>query len=92
MDTRTFTALGCVYIYMTMTPDDVGLPRHQHDEDHLMFVVEGQVLVTTDDKELVRTPVDLPVLFKANRFHAIKPLTACRVVNVFREKVPITRS
>ncbi len=83
MDQRAFSALGQSFVRYVCARGE-GLPRHQHDVDHLTIVAAGRVVARTDERVLERGPADPPILFRANRAHEIEALEDGTVVlNVF---------
>lgn len=83
MDQQAFTALGQSFVRYVCARGE-GLPRHQHDVDHLTIVAAGRILARTDDRTVERGPTDPPILFRAHRAHEIEALEDDTVVlNVF---------
>jgi quercetin dioxygenase-like cupin family protein len=83
VDQRAFSALGQSFVRYVCARGE-GLPRHQHDVDHLTIVAAGRVVARTDERVLERGPADPPILFRANRAHEIEALEDGTVVlNVF---------
>lgn len=79
---RIFSALDCDFARYDFATGE-GLPRHNHAADHLMIVLTGRVLVTTDEVQREFGPSDQPVLFRAPKFHAIEALEVSSILNVF---------
>lgn len=84
MKERTFHALGGEFTRYTFATGE-GLPRHNHDRDHLMIVLSGRVRVTMDTSWHEFGPEDQPVLFRAPKFHAIEALEPASILNVFEK-------
>jgi quercetin dioxygenase-like cupin family protein len=83
MNERSFNALGSDFVRYEFAAGE-GLPRHNHAVDHLMIVLTGRVLVTTDEVQREFGPSDQPVLFRAPKFHAIEALEPTSILNVFQ--------
>lgn len=83
MDQQAFAALGQSFVRYVCARGE-GLPRHQHDVDHLTIVAAGRVVARTDERVLERGTADPPILFRANRAHEIEALEDGTVIlNVF---------
>jgi quercetin dioxygenase-like cupin family protein len=81
-----FAVLGRTFVRYVFARGE-GLPRHQHDVDHLTLVAAGRIVARTDDRVLERGPTDPPILFRANRAHEIEALEDGTVVlNVFTQE------
>ena len=89
MEQRAFAGLGCSFQRYAMARGE-GLPRHQHDVDHLTMVAAGRIAVRTDARTVERGPADAPILFRAGRAHEIEAIEDNTVIlNVFAgEPVP----
>ena len=63
-----------------------GLPKHEHNHDHLTMVHAGSAIVRKENKVLVMTKDTQPVNLVANEWHEIEALEDGTVfVNVFAE-------
>lgn len=63
-----------------------GLPRHEHDFDHLTVCHAGSCVIRKEGRERVLTKFDNPVNLAANEWHEIEALEDGTVfVNVFAE-------
>lgn len=63
-----------------------GLPRHQHEYQHLTVCHAGSCAIRMEGKEIVVTKNDQPVNLPANEWHEIEALEDGTVfVNVFSE-------
>jgi quercetin dioxygenase-like cupin family protein len=63
-----------------------GLPRHQHQYNHLTMVHDGSIAIRKEGKEVIRTKDNQPVNLVANEWHEIEALEDGTVfVNVFAE-------
>lgn len=83
MDQHLFEALGQSFVRYIFEKGE-GLPRHQHNVDHLTIVAAGRVVARTDDRVLERGPSDAPILFRAGRSHEVFALENETVIlNVF---------
>lgn len=84
MDLHQLSAMGMRIDRYTFARGE-GLPRHQHDEDHLTIVATGRIVAHTDSRSLEAGPTDKPILFRSGRAHEIKALEDGTVVlNIFR--------
>ena len=83
MDLHQFSAMGMRIDRYTFARGE-GLPRHQHDEDHLTIVATGRIVARTDARSLEVGPTDKPILFRAGRAHEINALEDGTIVlNIF---------
>jgi quercetin dioxygenase-like cupin family protein len=83
VEQRAFSGLGQSFVRYVCARGE-GLPRHQHDVDHLTIVAAGRIVARTDERSLERGPDDAPIIFRAGRFHEIEALEDGTVVlNVF---------
>ncbi len=88
MEQQAFSALGQSFVRYVCARGE-GLPRHQHDVDHLTIVAAGRVVARTDDRVVERGPLDAPILFRAGRAHEIEALEDGTVMlNVFAGGAP----
>jgi quercetin dioxygenase-like cupin family protein len=63
-----------------------GLPRHQHQYNHLTMVHSGSIVIRKEGKEVTRAKDSQPVNLVANEWHEIEALEDNTVfVNVFAE-------
>lgn len=84
MDLHQLSAMGMRIDRYTFARGE-GLPRHQHDEDHLTVVATGRIVARTDTRTLEVGPSDKPILFRAGRAHEIEALEDGTIVlNIFR--------
>lgn len=83
MEQQAFAALGQTFVRYACARGE-GLPRHQHDVDHLTIVAAGRIVARTDERTLERGPGDPPILFRAHRAHELEALEDGTVIlNVF---------
>lgn len=83
MEQHAFTALGQSFVRYSCARGE-GLPRHQHDVDHLTIVAAGRIVATTDERRIECTASDPPILFRAGRAHAVEAAEDGTVfINVF---------
>jgi quercetin dioxygenase-like cupin family protein len=83
VEQHSFSAMGQTYVRYVFSRGE-GLPKHQHDVDHLTIVAAGKIKASTDARQIERGPTDSPILFRANRAHEIEALEDDTVIlNVF---------
>lgn len=83
MKERIWNAMGQLFALYDFAPGE-GLPRHNHDQDHLMIVLTGRVRVTMDTSWHEFSAADQPVIFRAPKFHAIEAIEPASILNVFQ--------
>jgi quercetin dioxygenase-like cupin family protein len=83
VEQHSFAALGQSFVRYVCARGE-GLPRHQHDVDHLTIVAAGRIVARADARVVERGPTDPPILFRAGRAHEVEALEDGTVfINVF---------
>lgn len=66
------------------------LPQHQHPEEQITHIIEGEFALTVGDETMIVTAGDAAVI-PANVPHGGKALTDCTVIDVFTPARQITK-
>lgn len=63
-----------IRVYEIVANKGEGVPKHDHEFSHATMCVAGSIVIRKEDKEVILTPNDSPVMLPANEWHEIEAL------------------